>query len=100
MMFAGERKKYLLFSPVNESMLEVECRQAVDGILLQLVNDTGVFLSVLQAAMAEKAGNSLDVGTVVENVQGEGVASAVPADVLVNSGTLHPPLDGLTAAFV
>ena len=50
--------------------------------------------------MAEKAGNSLDVGTIVEDVHCEGVASAMPTDVLVDAGTLHPPFNGLTAAFV
>ena len=100
MMFAGERKKYLLFSPVNESMLQVECWQAFDGILLQLINGTGVFLGVLQSAVAEQAGNGLDVGAIVEDVHGKGVASAMPADVLVDTSTLHPSLDGLTAAFV
>ena len=49
-------------------MLYVECWQAVDGILFQLVNGTGVFLGVFQTAMAEKTGNGLDVGTVVEDV--------------------------------
>ena len=99
-MFAGERKIHLLFSLVNESMLYVKCWQAVDGILFQLVNGTGVFLGMLQTAMAEKTGNGLDVGTVVEDVHGEGVASAMPTDVLVDAGTLHPPFNGLTAAFV
>ena len=81
-------------------MLQVECWQAVDGILLQLINGTGVFLGVLQAAVAEEAGNGLDVGTVVEDVHGEGVASAVPTDVLVDTSTFYPSLDGLAAAFV
>lgn len=67
-MTAGERKIYLLFSPVSGLMLYVECWQAVDGILFQLVNGTGVFLGVFQTAMAEKTGNGLDVGTVVEDV--------------------------------
>ena len=55
---------------------------------------------MLQTAVAEKAGNGLDVGTIVEDVHGEGMASAMPADVLVDAGTFHPPLNGLTAAFV
>ncbi len=50
--------------------------------------------------MAEKAGNGLDVGSVVEDVHGKGVASAMPTDVLVDAGTLHPPFNGLAAAFV
>ena len=73
---------------------------ALDGILLQLVNGTGVFLSMLQTAVAEKAGNGLDISTVVEDDHSKGMASAMPADVLVDAGTLHPPLNGLTAAFV
>ena len=94
------KEKYLLFSPVNKSTLQVECWQAVDGILFQLINGTSVFLGVLQSAVAEQAGNGLDVGTIVEDVHGEGMASAMPADMLVDAGTLHPPLNGLTAAFV
>ena len=50
--------------------------------------------------MAKKAGNGLDIGTVVEDVHSKGMASAMPADVLVDAGTFHPSLDGLTAAFV
>ena len=50
--------------------------------------------------MAKEAGNGLDVGTIVEDVHGEGMASAMPADVLVYAGTFHPPLNGLAAAFV
>lgn len=61
-MLAGERKIYLLFSPVSGLMLYVEYWQAVDGILFQFVNGTGVFLGVFQTAMTEKAGNGLDVG--------------------------------------
>ena len=99
-MFAGERKIHLLFSLVNESMLYVKCWQAVDGILFQLVNGTGVFLGVLQTAMAKKAGNGLDIGTIVEDVNSEGMAGAMPTDVLVDVGTLHPPFNGLAAAFV
>ena len=55
---------------------------------------------MLQTAMTKEAGNGLDIGTIVEDVHGEGMASAMPADMLVDAGTLHPPLNGLTAAFV
>lgn len=72
----------------------------VDGILFQLVNGTCVFLGVLQPTVAEQAGNSLDIGTIVEDVHGKGVASTMPADVLVDTGTFHPSLDGLTTTFV
>ena len=50
--------------------------------------------------MAKKAGNGLDISTVVEDVHGKGVASAMPADVLVDTSTLHPSLDRLAATFV
>ena len=50
--------------------------------------------------MTKEAGNGLDVGTIVEDVHGEGVASAMPTNMLVNAGTLHPPFNGLAAAFV
>ena len=99
-MFAGERKIHLLFSLVNESMLYVKCWQAVDGILFQLINGTSVFLGVLQTAVAKEAGNGLDVGAVVEDVHGEGVASTMPTDVFVDAGTFYPSFDGLATAFV
>ena len=50
--------------------------------------------------MAEKASNGLDISTVVEYVHSKGVASAMPTNMFVNAGTLHPPLNGLAAAFV
>ena len=50
--------------------------------------------------MAKKAGNGLDIGTIVEDVNSEGVASTMPTDVFVDAGTFNPSLDGLTAAFV
>ena len=55
---------------------------------------------MLQSAVAEKAGNGLDAGSVIEDVHGKGVTGAMPADVLVNAGTFHPSLDGLTTTFV
>ena len=55
---------------------------------------------MLQIVVAEEAGNGLDVGSVVEDVHSKGVASTMPADVLVDAGTFHPSLDGLIAAFV
>ena len=50
--------------------------------------------------MTEKASNCLYISTVVEDVHGKGVASAMPADVLVDAGTFHPPFNGRAAAFV
>ena len=58
------------------------------------------FSGVLQTAMAKKAGNGLDIGTIVEDVNSEGMAGAMPTDVLVDAGTFNPSLDGLTEAFV
>ena len=40
--------------------------------------------------MAEEAGNGLDVSPVVEDVHGEAVVGAMPADVFFNTGTFHP----------
>ena len=74
--------------------------KTVDSIPFQLVNGTGVFLGVLQTAMTKEAGNGFYVGTIVEEIHGEGMASAMSADVLVDAGTFNPSLDGLTAAFV
>ena len=50
--------------------------------------------------MAEEAGNGLEVGSVVEDVHGEAVAGAMPADVLVDAGTIYPSLYRLAAALV
>ena len=53
------------FTSVSVKLHSAFSHLTVDGILLQLVNGTGVFLGVLQSAMAEKAGNGFDIGTVV-----------------------------------
>ena len=50
--------------------------------------------------MTEDACNGLDVGAIVEEVDGAGMAGAMPADMLVDAGTLYPSLDRLTATFV
>ena len=50
--------------------------------------------------MAEQTGNGLDVGSIVEDVDSEGMAGTVPADMLVYAGTLHPPSNRLTTALV
>ena len=60
------------------SCLYVQFRQAVDGVLLQLVNGAGIFLDVLQSAMTEDACYSLDVEAIVEEIDGAGIAGAVP----------------------
>ena len=41
--------------------------------------------------MAEQTGNGLDVGSIVEDVDSEGMAGTVPTDMLVYAGTLDPP---------
>ena len=71
------------------SCLYVQFRQAVDGVLLQLVYGAGIFLDVLQSAMTKDAGDSLDVVAIVEEVHSAGVAGAVPTDVLVDAGAFH-----------
>ncbi len=38
--------------------------------------------------------------TVVEDIHCKGVASAMPTNMLVNAGMLHPPFNGFAAAFV
>lgn len=43
--------------------------------------------------MAEETGNGLNVGSVVEDVHGEAMAGAMPADVLFDPSTLHPSLN-------
>ena len=77
MMFAGERKNISSLFASKWIRLQVECWQTVDDILFQLVNGTGVFFGVLQTAMAEKTGNGLDIGSVVEDVHSEGMPSRV-----------------------
>ena len=94
----GKRKQS--FFSLLFDILYVQFRQAVDGVLLQFVYGAGVFLDVLQAAMAKDAGDSLDVVTIVEEVDGAGMAGTVPADVLVDAGTFHPSLHRLAATLV
>lgn len=50
--------------------------------------------------MAEQTGNGLDVGSIVEDVDSEGMAGTVPADMLVYACPLHPPPHRLTTALV
>ena len=47
---------------------------------------------MLQTAVAEKAGNSLDICTIVEDVHSKGVTSTLPTDALVEAITFHPSL--------
>lgn len=91
-MFAGERKNISSLFASKWIRLQVECWQTVDGILFQLVNGTGVFFGVLQTAMAEKAGNGLDIGTIVEDVNSEGMAAHVPTDVFFSSEKIQKVL--------
>ena len=84
----------------DNNCLYVQFRQAVDGILLQLIYGTSVFLDVLQAAMTKDAGDGLDVGAIVEEVDGAGMAGAMPADMLVDAGAFHPSSDGFATTLV
>ena len=72
----GKKKNSFLSLLLDISCLYVQFRQAVDGILLQLVYGAGIFLNVLQSAMTKDAGDSLDVVAIVEEVDGTGVAGA------------------------
>ena len=90
-ILAGERKRCSLLAS-KDLWSQFQCRQAVDGILFQLVNSTGVLLGMLQSAMTEETGDSLDVGTVIEDVHGEAMAGAMPADVFFDTGTFYPSL--------
>lgn len=82
------------------SCLYVQFRQAVDGILLQLVYGAGIFLNVLQSAMTKDAGDSLDVVAIVKEVHSARMAGTVPTDVLVDAGTFHPSFHRLAATLV
>ena len=57
----------------------------------------GVFFGGFQAGMAEKCGNGFDVSSVVEDVDGEGMAGAVPGDVLVDACFGNPVFHGFDA---
>ena len=48
---------------------------------------------MFQVGMAEEAGHGFDVGAIVEDVDGEGVACAVPGDVFFDAGMVNPSLD-------
>ena len=96
----GKGKRDSISLLFDISCLYVQFRQAVDGVLLQFVYGAGVFLDVFQAAMTKDACHCLDVGAVVEEVDGAGVAGTVPTDVLVDAGTFHPSLHRLAATLV
>ena len=95
------KEKDILF-PFCSSIvcLYVEFWQTIDGVLLQLIYGTGVFLDVLQAAMTEDAGDGLDVGAIVEEVDSAGMAGAMPTDMFVYTSTFHPSPDRLAATLV
>ena len=87
-----EKENTLLSLLFDISCLYVQFRQAVDGILLQLVYGAGIFLNVLQSAMTKDAGDCLNVVAIVEEVHSARMAGTVPTDVLVDAGTFHPSL--------
>ena len=72
----GKKKNSFLSLLLDISCLYVQFRQAVDGILLQFIYGAGIFLNVLQSAMPKDAGDSLDVGAVVVEIDGAGVAGS------------------------
>ena len=61
------------------------------------IDGSGVFLGVGEAAVAEDAGNGLDVGSVAEEVGAAAVAGAVPGDVFLDTGTGDPVAQGFQA---
>ena len=63
----GKKKNSFLSLLLDINCLYVQFRQAVDGILLQLVYGAGIFLDVLQSAMTKDAGDSLDVGAIADS---------------------------------
>ena len=89
----GKEKRDSISLLFDISCLYVQFRQAVDGILLQFVYGTGIFLDVFQSAMTKDACHGLDIGTVVEYVHSKEVASAMPTNMFVNAGTFNPSLD-------
>ena len=54
------------------------------------IDGAGVFLGVGEAAVAENAGNGLDVGTVAQQICSATVAGAVPSDMFLDTGTGDP----------
>ena len=47
--------------------------------------------------MTEEAGDSLDVGTIIKDVDRKRMAGAVPGDMLVDAGRFNPAVDRLEA---
>ena len=88
----GKEKRDSISLLFDISCLYVQFRQAVDGILLQFVYGTGIFLDVFQSAMTKDACHGLDVRAIVEKVDGARMAGTVPTDVLIDAGTFHPSL--------
>lgn len=46
-------------------------RQRVDGFAFEGIDGTGVFLGVLESGVTEERGDGFDVGTVIEQIDGE-----------------------------
>lgn len=74
----------------RRAMLQFEWWQGVDGGLFEGIDGTGVFLGVGEAAVSEDAGNGLDVSSVAEEVGAAAMTSAMPCDMLFDTGTGNP----------
>ena len=79
------------------NIIDIKFWQTHDGFGLEAIDGTGVFLGVFEAAVTEAAGDSLDVGAIIEDVDGKRMAGAVPGDMLVDSGRFNPAVDRLEA---
>ena len=78
---------------VLENLVDIKSVEAIDGFGFEAVDSAGVFLGVLETAVTEERCHSFDVGTLVEDVDSERVAGAVPGDVLFDACAFDPTFD-------
>ena len=75
-------------------MLKFEWWHGVDGGLFEGIDGAGIFLGVGEATVSENAGDSLDVGSVAQQVRSAAMTCAVPGDVFLDAGAGHPVAQG------
>ena len=71
-------------------ILNVQFWQTIYRLTFQLVHRPSIFLGVLQTAMSKKAGDGLDIGTIIQNIHSKAVASTMPTDTFVDTCTFYP----------
>jgi len=81
-------------------ILNVQFWQTIYRLTFQLVHRPSIFLGVLQTAMSKKAGDGLDIGTIIQNIHSKAVTGAMPADVFVDTCMFYPSFNRFAAALI